>query len=262
MADLPRSLFRCAKCAGSTSCDSTRLKTRHKSTVQPIAPKKLPSILSTVTMGINAAIVVSTPKNTGIATSVVPLMAASRLSGVKPSWVWIRSPTTMASSTKMPRDSKKPISDKVLMPKSADGKNAMAPRMETGMPAVTHSAKRRRRKSARVSITSNRPPVALLISVDSLETSSSASLLQIRSSSPEGRLRCLTSRNSERSLAIANVLSLPKRHTFSNCVGRPSSMAERSCCSNPSRITAISRRSTRVPSALVMIGMSSNSRPE
>ena len=35
-----------------------------------MAPKKLPKTLSTVTTGMNAAMVVSTPKNTGIATSV------------------------------------------------------------------------------------------------------------------------------------------------------------------------------------------------
>ena len=191
--------------------------------------------------------VVSTPKNTGIATSVVPLTAASWLSEVKPSWVCMRSPTTMASSTKMPRDNKKPIRDRVLMPRSAEGKKAIAPRIETGMPAVTHSASRKRKKSARHRTTSNKPPVALLMSVDSLATNSSASLLHMRNSIPGGRLRCFTSRNSARSRAIASVLSFPRRHTLSICVGRPSSLAARSCCSKPSRISAMSLKSIRVP---------------
>ena len=80
---MPRPLSLWARCEGRTNCDSTRLKIRHNSTVQPMAPKKLPSMLSTVTIGMKAAMVVSTPKKTGTATSVVPLTAASWLSGVK-----------------------------------------------------------------------------------------------------------------------------------------------------------------------------------
>ena len=107
--------LRWAKWAGRMSWDSMMLNTSATMTTTPMVPKKLPMPPSTSTKGRNAATVVSTPKITGMETSQVPSMAA--WVGDLPicSWVWMRSPTTMASSTRMPSTRMKAITVRVLM---------------------------------------------------------------------------------------------------------------------------------------------------
>ena len=79
--------LRCARWAGRMSCDSMMLNTRASITTLPITPKKLLMGPSTITIGMNAAMVVSTPKMTGMETSRVPSMAA--LTGDLPTCSWL-----------------------------------------------------------------------------------------------------------------------------------------------------------------------------
>ena len=91
------------------------LNTSATMTTTPMTPKKSVMAPSTSTRGRNAATVVSTPKITGMETSQVPSMAACMGGLPICSCEWMRSPTTMASSTRMPSTNMKAITVRVLM---------------------------------------------------------------------------------------------------------------------------------------------------
>ena len=124
----------------------------------------LPVTPDTNSIGVNAAIVVSTPKITGTMTSYVPRIAALVPLPVRVCVLWMFSPTTIASSTTMPSTRMNANSDIMLIETSNTGISAIEPRKDTGMPSVTHSASRRRRNSASTTNTIAKPVIALLAS--------------------------------------------------------------------------------------------------
>ena len=67
----------------------------------------------------------------------------------------MRSPTTMASSTTTPSDRRRPMSDSVLMLRPVLGKKARAPKIATGIPALTHKASRTLKNRERLIMTSS-----------------------------------------------------------------------------------------------------------
>ena len=139
-----------------------------------------------ISRGRNAATVVSTPKMTGTATSQVPSTAAWTGGLPSCSWACTRSPTTMASSTRMPSTRMKDITVIVLMDTSKKGKSAIVPSMAIGMPTATHMASRNRRKRARTASTSTRPEPAVRSSVLTRSCRSLEASAHTASSMPSG----------------------------------------------------------------------------
>ncbi len=162
------------------------LNTRAMMTTQPTTLKN-PAIRPVLsTRGRNAAMVVSTPKMTGIETSQVPSMAAC--TGGLPicSWPYTRSPTTMASSTRMPRTRMKAMTVMALMEMSAKGNMATVPSSAIGIPAATHMASLNFRNMARMMTTRPRPESAMPFSVSRRAFSCSDSSFQTFTNSPAG----------------------------------------------------------------------------
>ena len=77
--------------------------------------------------GRKAMMVVTTPKITGLATSIVPSTAALMLSVVSCPLLWMPSPTTMASSTTIPSTSRKAKVDSIFNDTPTVGNNTNAP---------------------------------------------------------------------------------------------------------------------------------------
>ena len=142
---------------GSMSCDSMRLAIRQKTTTPPIVLKNAPNCPPNRRIGKKAAIVVKTPKMTGTDTSIVPSIAASSLEKPFTSKAWIRSPTTIASSTMIPSTKIKPITVSELMVSPTEGKRDSAPAIAMGIPAATQIASLNRKNKARITSTSINP---------------------------------------------------------------------------------------------------------
>ena len=162
------------------------LQTKAKMTTHPMGAKKPAMRPSTMISGRNAAMVVRTPKMTGTETSQVPSTAA--VSGDFPSCSWpnTRSPTTMASSTTIPRTKMKAITVIVDMVISVKGSTARVPSRATGMPMATHMATRNFRNSANITNTRIRPPPAFLVRTDIRSCSSKEVSIHVLSEMPSG----------------------------------------------------------------------------
>ena len=112
-------------------------------------------------IGPKAAIVVKTPNITGIETRFAPSTAPST-PGMPACWrAKILSPTTIASSTTIPRTRMNENSEIMLTDTPSIGIIAIAPRNDIGMPIDTQIASRNRRKSASTAKTRNSPLRAL-----------------------------------------------------------------------------------------------------
>ena len=112
-------------------------------------------------IGAKAAIVVRTPKITGMATRCVP-STAPRTPGKPACWrAKMLSPTTIASSTTIPSTRMNENSEIIFTDTSKIGIIAIAPRNEIGIPIVTHIASRNRKKRASTTKTRNSPLRAL-----------------------------------------------------------------------------------------------------
>ena len=118
--------------------------------MDPISP-------STDSIGAKVTIVVKTAKNTGVATCIAPFTAAS--SGSIPLSLnnAIFSPTTIASSTTIPKTRIKVKSDNMLMERLNGANNQKPPIKEIGIPRETQNANFGLRKSAKTKITKKRP---------------------------------------------------------------------------------------------------------
>ncbi len=102
--------------------------------ISPVLPAKL-------SIGANTTIVVSTPKNTGINTSIVPLIVDVILSSLS----LIRllktfSPTIIASSTTIPNTTININADKTFTVTPIFGRIIRAPPKEIGIPIDTQNA--------------------------------------------------------------------------------------------------------------------------
>ena len=162
----------------------------------------------------------------------------------------------MASSTTTPSDNNRPISESVLKLRSILGNQASAPKIATGMPALTHRAKRTRKNKDRLRITSSSPLAALSRIAPSRPINSLASLFQMVRCNPSGKARSLASTYSSTLLDISSALSLPTRHIWMSIVGSPLSSAYWSISSKPSTIVAISLSNNREPSGWLTTTMS------
>ena len=114
--------------------------------------------------GVKAATLVSTLNTTGVATSRAPSTAARAYGLPSSRWAKTFSPTTMASSTTMPRARMKAKRVIMLMVTPSDGTTSMAPRNEIGMPIMTQKASRALSRVPRTRSTSTRPTAPSLSS--------------------------------------------------------------------------------------------------
>ncbi len=145
-------------------------------------------------MGMKVAMVVNTPNMTGNDTSCVPRTAASMRPAPACSWLYTRSPTTMASSTSTPMTRMNAMTDSVLIEMPNSGKVDTAPSSATGMPAATQMARRKRRNRVRINNTRSMPLRAFLPSTFIRSTRSCDSSCQIVRSMPSGISRRANSR--------------------------------------------------------------------
>ena len=108
-------------------------------------------------MGTNATMLVMIAKVTGMATKWVPMIDACKdFSPLHPR-VYTDSPTTIASSTKIPSTTIKANRDTRLIDAPTNPIVAKAPMNEIGRPIATQMARDGRRKSERTRNTSNNP---------------------------------------------------------------------------------------------------------
>ena len=126
---------------------TTKGKIRH---MPPMSP-------STASIGENVTIVVRTAKNTGVATCIAPLTAASTEFIPRSLNNAIFSPTTIASSTTIPSTKMKVNNDNILIERSRGPNNQKPPMKEIGIPRETQNANLGFKNNARTIITSIRP---------------------------------------------------------------------------------------------------------
>ena len=134
-----------------------RLAMRQKTTTPPIVLKNAPNCPPNSKIGKNAAMVVRTPKITGTETSIVPSIAASSFENPFTSKAWIRSPTTIASSTIIPSTRIKPITVSELIVSPTEGNRARAPAIAIGIPAATQIASLNLKNKVRINNTNSKP---------------------------------------------------------------------------------------------------------
>ncbi len=164
---------------------------RQKTTTPPIVLKKAPNCPPRSKIGRKAAIVVSTPKITGTDTSIVPSIAASSFENPFTSNAWMRSPTTIASSTIIPNTKIKPMTVSELIVRPTDGNIDSAPAIAIGMPAATQMASLKRKNRARITRTSIRPVYALPATVAMRSCVEIAESEIISSPIPSGKMKSL-----------------------------------------------------------------------
>ncbi len=155
-------------------------------TTAPITIKKPPSSPGIFMIGIKVAIVVRTPKMTGVDTSDVPSTAACSRGLPISSCAKIRSPTTMASSTKIPITKMNAMIDMVLMAILRPGNTARVPSRAIGMPAATHNASRNCRNNASTISTKTRPLRAFFTKASKRSVKSADSSFHICTCIPSG----------------------------------------------------------------------------
>ena len=108
-------------------------------------------------IGTNATILVMMAKVTGMATKCVPMIDACKdFSPFEPR-VYTDSPTTIASSTKIPSTTINANKETRLIDAPTNPMVAKAPMNEIGRPIATQMARDGRRKSERTRNTSNNP---------------------------------------------------------------------------------------------------------
>ena len=145
--------------------DSINENKRVKITTKGIGVRILPKKPGMNKIGTKATAVVITAKVTGIATACAPAIEDSTLGPSFWKWENTLSPTTMASSTTIPRTIMNPKSEIRLMDTSAKGSIMKAPRKEMGIPRVTHTANEGRRNRVRAVRTNTRPITPFSISM-------------------------------------------------------------------------------------------------
>ena len=117
----------------------------------------LPISPSTASIGEKVTIVVKTAKNTGVATCIAPFTAASTEFIPRSLNRAIFSPTTIASSTTIPKTRMNVNSDNIFMDKS-NGPNSQNPPMnEIGIPSETQKANFGFKNNANTKITRMSP---------------------------------------------------------------------------------------------------------
>ena len=126
---------------------TTNGKIRH---MPPISP-------STASIGEKVTIVVKTAKNTGVATCIAPLTAASTEFIPRSLNSAIFSPTTIASSTTIPKTRINVNNDNILMDRSKGPNNQKPPMNEIGIPRETQKASLGFKNNAKTMITSMSP---------------------------------------------------------------------------------------------------------
>ena len=126
---------------------TTSGKMRH---IPPISP-------STESIGENVTIVVKTAKNTGVATCNAPFTAASTGSIPRSLKSAIFSPTTIASSTTIPKTKIKVNNDNMLIDMSNGPNNQKPPIKEIGIPKETQKANFGFKNNAKTMITNISP---------------------------------------------------------------------------------------------------------
>ena len=137
--------------------DSTRENKRAGMTTKGMSFISLPSHPGRNNIGTKATILVIIAKVTGMATKWVPLIEACKdFSPFDPS-VYTDSPTTIASSTKIPKTTIKANRETRLIDASKTPIVANAPMKEIGSPKATQTAREGRRKKDRTKKTSRRP---------------------------------------------------------------------------------------------------------
>ena len=164
-----------ARCAGRINSDSISEKSRLTITMIGRPRTSFPIEPGTASIGRNAATVVSTPKITGVARPCAPRIAPSSLLALRFCSTCVFSPTTIASSTRMPSTSTRPIREIQLIETPRNGSTAKVPSSAVGTPHATHAASRRRRNSASTTSTMIAPCQALLF----IEPSRSARMLDM-----------------------------------------------------------------------------------
>jgi hypothetical protein len=244
-----------ARCDGRMNNDSSSENSRQLITMigttrvmRPMGPGRKAS-------GANAATVVSTPNVTGTTMVWAPRIAPNSFLPIFDCWVWVFSPTTMASSTTIPSTTMKPSRETKLTDIPRWGITATAPRKEMGMPRLTHMARRSRRNSARMRTTRRKPPRALRIMVFSRSERTSELSLQTVRVTPSGMRACACSAYLRTSLEIWIDLCPPTRYTLTSRAGWPSKRARWSDSSKASTTRATSPRTSRVPSLRVTNAM-------
>ena len=114
--------------------------------------------------GMNAATVVSDDASTGASIRRAPSRAAAR--GAPPAWRFesASSPTTMASSTMMPKAMMRANRLTMLMLPPSPQSTPSAAMKDTGIPTATQNATRALRKRYSTAITRTSPPAPFLSS--------------------------------------------------------------------------------------------------
>ena len=151
--------FKCDKCAGRISNDSTSENVSAKITTNEIARVNSAVPPPTNIQGAKKIIVVSTANTTGIITIFAPLIAASTPVSPSSTLECIASPTMIASSTITPITNKKAKLEIMLKETPSTGRKASPPAKATAIPIETHRAITGRKNNISTTTTNNRPVI-------------------------------------------------------------------------------------------------------
>ena len=227
-------------------------------TVRGTSPMSSPYTPGIPRSGAKAAIVVRTPKAAGKSTLRVPRIAdSSRLSPPSSIRRWTFSPTTIASSTTMPRATMNAnmLSRLTVIPRP--GINRNAPKNVNGSPAAVQTARRVESVKNSTRKMSPRPDSPFRTMRSRRPWKSSDAKYQGVTRIPSGtRTAAMTSR----ALTVVSASRPPSRsRTLRNTAGSPFIEASRSDAAKPSATVAMSARRTTPPSGAVMTGIRRNS---
>ena len=250
----------CERCDGRIRKASTSDMPSTAITTIGTWPRICPNVPVSSSSGAKAAMVVSTPMNTGEKTPRTPAIEASGPTCSPASRsVMMFSPTTTASSTTIPMTMINANSDTMLMFTPRYGSSRKAPMNEIGTPIATQNASRRSSISTRNRNTSANPRVPLRSSRLRRPARISVWSAQTARSTPAAgssvATRCFTAS------AISMASSASDFRTRTKMLSRPSYWLMRSTSANPSRMTATSPRRRMLPSGAARSTMSSNSSP-
>ena len=222
-------------------------------------PMSSPQTPGSPSSGENAAMVVSTPNDAGKRTCRTPRIAASA-APVRPVAMCrcTFSPTTMASSTTMPRVTMKPNMLIMFKVTPSPGISRKAPKNATGSPAAVQTATRVESVKKRTRKMSARPCRPFRTSTSMRLSKSRQASDQGVTVSPGGSRREVSPTCAWTAVTVASSRASGASITSRNTAGSPFIRAARWTSVKPSVTVAMSPRVTVAPSRALMSGIRAN----
>ena len=252
----------CAMWWGRIQAASTSEKASTGMTMRGRVPMRSPQMPGRPSSGPNAAMVVRTPNEAGNRTCRTPFTAAASTPVfARETWRCTFSPTTMASSTTIPRVRMNPNRVNMFTVTPSPGIIRKAPKKATGSPAAVQTASRLDRVKKRTRKMRARPCSPFRTRTSMRLSKSCQASNQGVTETPSGMVRSISRTSACTACAVSRRRAPLASITSRSAAGSPFMRADRCTSAKPSVTTATSPTVTTPPPGAAMRGIRAKSSP-